>query len=116
MRSVSVADFPPAVAELAAVRFRAARVSPRPTDLVAGDGFRGGRFDRRAVPTAAWGPVAASRTRGAPSVAAPMAASRGHGGRRVAASSGRGRRGAGENAEAARQGCGAGGRRLTQLR
>ncbi|RLM99199.1 uncharacterized protein C2845_PM06G08550 [Panicum miliaceum] len=116
VRSVSVADFPPAVAELATVRFRALPVSPRPTDLVAGDGFRSGRFNRHAVPPASPGPVAASRARDAPSVSAPMAASRGHGGRRVAAPWGWGRRGAGEDAEAARQGCGAGGRRFTQLR
>lgn len=90
-----------------------------PTELIAGDGFRGGRVDLHAVPTAAAGPVAAScaRGHGAPA-AAHVAVSRGHGGRRVVPprGSGSGRWAAGEDAEAPRQGGGTGGRRVAELR
>jgi hypothetical protein len=84
------------------------------SELVAGDGFRCGRFDRHAVPPAAPGPVAvASCTRGA--LAAHVAASRGHCGPGVAPTWGSGRWATGEDAEAARQGARARGRRLAKL-
>lgn len=90
-------------------------VAEPPTELVAGDGFGGGGFDRHAVSPAANGPVvaAASCARGAP--AAHVAASSGHGGRRVVPPWGSGRWEAREDAEAPRQEGGTGGRRLAKL-